>query len=293
MSSFNLTQVISEPTRVVNDCSSLIDLAFVSVPVMVQSCETIPPLANSDHLGIHLIMATKLKRNLLKPQLRKIWRYNLADFDQAGELLDSIEWEVLLDESDVDMYWSSFKHYFLQIMEVCIPYALVKTKKDVPWFSKEITQAVRKRNLLHRRAKVTKSAENEAKYHTMQNKVVSLLHKSKQSYFDKLNQADNREFWKIMKQLNNTSTTPTLQTSSTTAHSSVDKANTLNNFFHSCFNQNCPPLTQCSHNFEREMSPDDCPEQLLTTEASVYDLLVQLDTSKSTGCDGISARMLK
>ena len=41
------------------------------------------------------------------------------------------------------------------------------------------------------------------------------------------------------------------------------------------------------------MPPEVCPEQLLTTEASVFDLLVQLDTTKSTGYDGISARMLK
>ena len=96
-----------------------------------------------------------------------------------------------------------------------------------------------------------------------------------------------------MKLLNNTtSTIPTLQTGGIVAHSSIDKANVLNNFFYSCYNQNCP-LTQCSHNFERDMSPEECPEQLLTTEATVYDLLAQLDTTKSTGCDGISARMLK
>ena len=41
------------------------------------------------------------------------------------------------------------------------------------------------------------------------------------------------------------------------------------------------------------MPPEDCPEQLLSTEASVLDLLAQLYTAKSTGCDGISARMLK
>ena len=84
-----------------------------------------------------------------------------------------------------------------------------------------------------------------------------------------------------------------LRTRGTVAHSSVDKANALNNFFYDCYNQNCPPLTQCSHNYEQEMPPEDCPEQLLSTEASVLDLLAQLDTAKSTGCDGISARMLK
>ena len=33
----------------------------------------------------------------------------------------------------------------------------------------------------------------------------------------------------------------TLQTRGTAAHSSVDKANALNNFFYGCYNQNCPP----------------------------------------------------
>ena len=109
-----MTQVISEPTRVVNDCSSLIDLAFVSVPGMVHLCEAIPPLCKSNHLGIHLIMPTKLNRNLLKPQLCNIWRYNLIKLYGA---IDSMEWETSLS---------------LQIMEICIRYALVKTKKNVP-----------------------------------------------------------------------------------------------------------------------------------------------------------------
>ena len=192
-----------------------------------------------------------------------------------------MEWESLLDESDVDVYWSSFKHYFLQIMEICIPHTLVKTKRDVPWFNKEIKQAIRKRNQLHRQVKVTKSSESKAKFSAMRNKVVSLLRESKQAFFGKLNQANNKEFWKTMKILNNTtSTIPTLKIRDTVAHSSVDKANALNNFFYSCYNQNCPPLTQCSHNHEQEMPPEDCPEQLLSTEASVFDLLAQLDTAK-------------
>ena len=96
-----------------------------------------------------------------------------------------------------------------------------------------------------------------------------------------------------MKQLNNNLTISTLQINSTIPHSSVDKANALNNLFHGRFNLNCPPLTVCSHNSEREMPPKDCPEELLTTEASVLDLLIQLDTTKLTDCDGISAKMLK
>ena len=67
MSSFSLCQVVSEPTRVVKNSSTLIDLAFVSFLGMVQLCETLPPLANSDHLGIHLNLSAKLHKSTPKP----------------------------------------------------------------------------------------------------------------------------------------------------------------------------------------------------------------------------------
>ena len=63
VSSFNLTQVVSEPTLVVNSTSTLIDLVFVSHPSMVHVCETVPPLGNSDHLGLQFIMSTKLHKS--------------------------------------------------------------------------------------------------------------------------------------------------------------------------------------------------------------------------------------
>ena len=71
-------------------------------------------------------------------------------------------------------------------MEICIPYALVKNNRNVPWFNKEITQAMRKHNLLHRRAKVTKSAEIEAKFRAMRNKVVSLMQEQASIYLSNL-----------------------------------------------------------------------------------------------------------
>lgn len=56
-SSFNLTQVVSEPTRVTVTSSTLIDLIFASSVNFVKSCTTIPPLANADHYGLILIFS--------------------------------------------------------------------------------------------------------------------------------------------------------------------------------------------------------------------------------------------
>ena len=70
--------------------------------------------------------------------------YNHADFDKVMELLDEIEWETLLNGSDVDLYWSSLKNYFLQIMELCTPNAVVKVKKDLSWLNRTIKKAIQK-----------------------------------------------------------------------------------------------------------------------------------------------------
>ena len=56
-----------------------------------------------------------------------------------------------------------------------------------------------------------------------------------------------------------------------------------------CFNANSPPLPNIPPNFQ----PSDYPAELLCDEAEVYDLILSLDPTKSTGPDGISVKMLK
>ena len=61
------------------------------------------------------------------------------------------------------------------------------------------------------------------------------------------------------------------------------------NFFHSCFNNHTPPLTPQPS----LLAPCNCPQDLLCSEDEIFHLISSLDPSKSTGPDGISARMLK
>ncbi len=53
--SLSLQQVVTEPTHVHhNGSTSLIDLVFVSNPLLINTCSVIPPLSNSDHNGLSL-----------------------------------------------------------------------------------------------------------------------------------------------------------------------------------------------------------------------------------------------
>ena len=91
-----------------------------------------------------------------------------------------------------------------------------------------------------------------------------------------------------MKYLNrNKQAIPTLVKEGVTAFSDDEKVNMLNLFFSSCFNASHPLLESQS------ASTSECPDEILCCESEVCDLLASLDVSKSSGHDGISARMLK
>ena len=57
--------------------------------LLIVFCDTLPPLANSDHLGLSFAVAIAKPR--LTPTscgiMRRVWRYAFADFDLANDML--------------------------------------------------------------------------------------------------------------------------------------------------------------------------------------------------------------
>ena len=66
----------------------------------------------------------------------------------------------------------------------------------------------------------------------------------------------------------------------------------LGDHFSSCFNQAMPPLSPVEHP-RNDTELHNTPEDFLCCVEEIYNYLSTLDTSKATGPDGISARMLK
>ena len=105
------------------------------------------------HLGLSLaVAATKTKCNP-KRSGRKVWRYAHANFELAQDMLSTIDWNSLFQSSDVNDCWSVWHAKFLQVMETCIPQSTLKTRKNLPWLTKPVVQAMRKRKSCFRAAK--------------------------------------------------------------------------------------------------------------------------------------------
>jgi len=102
---FSLTQVVGVgPTHVHHDGStSTIDLVFVPDPSLVNSCNTITPLSNSDHYGIILELNRKPKK-AAKAKGRLIWRYSCADWNTACQLIDNFNWDSIMSD-DIELSW--------------------------------------------------------------------------------------------------------------------------------------------------------------------------------------------
>ena len=103
------------------------------------SCSTIPALSNSDHLGLMVELSFKSTRR--NPKGRVVWRYSHADWDRACNLIEAIDWLSLLDPTDINRSWTQWSKA-LSIMEKCIPKATLPRRKNRPWLSKKILQAM-------------------------------------------------------------------------------------------------------------------------------------------------------
>ena len=109
MSTLCLTQVVSEPTCLSSHSSTLIDLVLLSQPPILISCHTIPPLANSDHHGIHLKLKTRKQNSNIHATRREVWRYTHADFPKANYLLDELDLGQVFVPSDIDQSWINWR----------------------------------------------------------------------------------------------------------------------------------------------------------------------------------------
>ena len=85
----------------------------------------------------------------------------LTSINRANELLDEINWKDLL-KGDVDQMWSVSEENFMSVMHhgQCIPTVKLLVKSNVPWINKDITKAIRARNLSFRQVKRTEKPEH-------------------------------------------------------------------------------------------------------------------------------------
>ena len=80
----------------------------------------IPPLCNSDHKGILFKWKWRETTKRMRSKPRTIWKYLMADFEMARNLLSEVDWDDIIDESDVNKSLRDWESCFMEIMEKCM-----------------------------------------------------------------------------------------------------------------------------------------------------------------------------
>ncbi len=87
----------------------------------------------------------------------------------------------------------------MEIMYLCIPRKALPSRKNLPWISHSLITTMKRRNHLYKRYKASGSQIALKNYKYTSNKITSELRKAKHEFFDKMNNANSKSFWKLYK----------------------------------------------------------------------------------------------
>ncbi len=283
----NLSQAVTEPTRVSNNTSTLIDHVYVSNIALLRSCCTVPPLASSDHRSV--LVSLTWTQALVRKVRRLVWKYSAADYEGASNELAIVP-PPTFSTTDIDQHWYQWKDRFLAAMSRHIPSRKVVTRRCLPWLSQEIRILINKRDRLFRKAKQTVSRSVWEAFRKSRNRAVSALRSAKRQFYNHLstNVKTPKQFWSVYRSLSpNRHRLPALMTNgSTSVECAQAKCELLNSHFAASFTGS-GPISDTTVCISPNLSSVACDN------GDVLKAISSLPSVTASGPDGISSRMLK
>lgn len=307
---FDLTQIITEPTRITDKTSTLIDLILVSLPdnVKVSGVVDIPAIA--DHCLTFCCYA--IKKPKFKPKIiikRKMKNFNIDDFKNDIALAP---WGCLLafEDSDLDNKVTVIENIYRDIIDKHCPKIEIRIThpSSSEWRTPEIKQMQNDRDRYYTKFKhMKKNEKNMSKidphfkaklkiteniYHQLRNNVTHSIRKSKIAVFD---EKINKKF-KQPKEFHNALKTHDVVDCKTSTFNPIKiLPNILNNAFLS--NNNAPveenKIAEEETNINNKNSNHNATFKF--SEISGLDIKKVVKTIKTNACgvDDISSFFIK
>ena len=105
MKTLDLTQKVQHPTHFTpSGQESTINLCFLSQPGSLVNCSTTPPLGNSDHKSLTVVLKCAYSHSKILKICKIIWNYKEADKKLMCDMMHNTNWNALIT-GDVDLSW--------------------------------------------------------------------------------------------------------------------------------------------------------------------------------------------
>lgn len=287
-STFNLQQVVTEPTRVTNNSASILDLVFTTSPDSVISTSYFDGL--SDHRFIHIYLDISFSRI---PSRRILTRnYALGDYSSLNStLLDFYNtYHPTFCERSVEDNWILFRDKMHSLVDQFIPLLFINTNKRSPWYTHALQRLSNKKKRLYRRARSTNAPSNWSLYHSAARAYSVALKQAKQNFYrntlPSMLKQNPRKFWSVICPRDDTSIQ--LSDPSGGIVPSDTCASVLNTYFSSVFTSDVGMTNPYVVNYTFPSM-----EEIIINPSGIVKLIDSLKLSSSSGLDNINSKILK
>ncbi|KAJ8980533.1 hypothetical protein NQ317_008330 [Molorchus minor] len=202
---YGIEQLITKPTRVTIDSSTLIDYVLVNNNQCHANVHDTPKV--SDH---SIISANFSKINCLLQTPLKKYR-NLCKENMDKIILETMSCDWSLNSIDVDVIYNEIFSHCETIINNISPILTCKYENNVPWFDNDIFYAINLRDKSYKAFKGSTGNDRQEKWDIFKqrrNMTVNLIKKKKERYYlKKIDRYSNNSqlMWKTLKKLVNIS----------------------------------------------------------------------------------------
>ena len=300
----DLAQVINKYTRVTAQSQKIIDYVYASISENI--AETlVPNIAISDHYPICFTRSTskhQLKRKSHKTiQYRCFKKFNEDSFlNDLSQNLNNMTYSA----TDSNINFSQWVSTFVSILNRNAPVKTKRVKNETQpdWLTDDIKIAMKNRDIHHK-------LKDWSQFKFWRNKTTRLIQTAKREFFSKAfsESKDNSFLWKHIKQIKggveDSGLPDELEVDNEISHSPIDILNKLNGYFANISDRlkaSSPNNSQRKNDFQKLKNYIDylIPRNTnfkipFMQENELITTIKKLDSSKATGLDGISAKILK
>ena len=290
---------ITEPTRVTEMSSSILDQFISNIPEFIQDTNVDPPLLTNDHRTISITLKFKVSKQ--RPIERLIWQYKQADFEALNVALQNANWEPCFEQPNVDFACSKWNEIFLNLARQYIPNKVVQIRiDDKPWYNTDLRKLSAQKNKVHRNAKRTNSPADWEKFRRVRNQYTEKIREASSTYranlASKLNEGvtstSPKSWWHIARQFmrkTKSNQIPAMKCGDRILTDDIVKAEEFNNAFlqFATIDTSSASLPDIVYKTNSRLA------SINISQAETLEILKSLDTSKASGPDGISCKMLK
>ncbi|MEW8544984.1 MAG: reverse transcriptase family protein [Candidatus Thiodiazotropha sp.] len=301
---FDLSQLVTEPTRITHSTSSIIDHVYTANCGNIIEC-FVPHYAISDHFPICFTRKVNCKISKTN-HITSSYRC-FKSFDETSFLTDlnnDLE-HFELNRETVDEDFAAWHSIIIRNLDNHAPYKVkrVKSSRLPDWYTPEIGQARKNRDKYKR-------LKHWDEYKRFRNKTIKLIRNAKRKHFtDSIeNTKDARTIWKHLRSVNNGSAAGTnknlpdeLIIDDERFTDSQAIATKFNEYFSSIakiLKNNCSDPLDLDLTKLNSFINNNVPNNIyfnipyITTE-QVSSYICALDPTKATGLDGVGPKIIK